>query len=447
MVTSCPKCGASIAENQKFCTKCGADIPESMPAANVVPPPRPLPAKPRKNSFRMILFTLIAIIALGILGTAGWFLAHGKFRLVVDPPENVIVSLDGQSLEMLAEDEPGISTSPTLFFGSHQMTVDANGYETWTGEVSIGWAKTTEIRATLKPIYGSLILETEAAGVEVYLDNLLIGQTPFASDSLLAIFHRLELKGEGWEPWDTTLTIFRADTLILRLPLKGTRKIYVRALDQYPPKCQINNQEFYLPYGYGAITNLPPQGVSFCQWNDRRNEWGQKVVVDLIANATAEVQIERGYVRNLAYNPETGAEWTSSNLGQYYSRYSYSYRAVAPTAPGGVINTPSGLSYQNLVVGYGEIAETGSRISVHYTGWLQDGTRFDSSVDRGQPFEFTLGAGTVIKGWDEGLVGMKVGGKRKLTIPPELAYGSRGAGSQIPPNATLIFEVEMLEVK
>ncbi len=107
----------------------------------------------------------------------------------------------------------------------------------------------------------------------------------------------------------------------------------------------------------------------------------------------------------------------------------------------------SGLEYQELKVGDGAEAKAGKVVDVHYTGWLLDGTKFDSSVDRGKPFSFHLGAGEVIRGWDEGVAGMKVGGKRKLRIPAELGYGSRGAGGVIPGNATLIFDVELLGVK
>jgi FKBP-type peptidyl-prolyl cis-trans isomerase len=111
-----------------------------------------------------------------------------------------------------------------------------------------------------------------------------------------------------------------------------------------------------------------------------------------------------------------------------------------------VTTTPSGLKYVDLVDGTGEEAHQGHHVKVHYTGWLKDGRKFDSSVDRGQPFEFALGAGRVIKGWDEGVAGMKVGGKRKLIIPPDLGYGARGAGGVIPPNAELTFDVELLGV-
>ncbi|MDO8960269.1 MAG: FKBP-type peptidyl-prolyl cis-trans isomerase [Rhodocyclaceae bacterium] len=108
--------------------------------------------------------------------------------------------------------------------------------------------------------------------------------------------------------------------------------------------------------------------------------------------------------------------------------------------------TTSGLMIEEIVEGTGDTAAAGQTVSVHYTGWLTNGSKFDSSKDRNDPFDFPLGGRQVIAGWDEGVQGMKVGGTRKLTIPPNLGYGARGAGGVIPPNATLVFEVELLEI-
>src|SRR3989475_9910506 len=110
------------------------------------------------------------------------------------------------------------------------------------------------------------------------------------------------------------------------------------------------------------------------------------------------------------------------------------------------IKTPSGLTIEDLIVGTGDAAGAGQKVSVHYTGWTTDGKKFDSSKDRGQAFIFALGRGEVIRGWDEGVAGMKVGGKRKLTIPSELGYGKRGYPPVIPANAELTFEVELLKI-
>jgi FKBP-type peptidyl-prolyl cis-trans isomerase len=120
---------------------------------------------------------------------------------------------------------------------------------------------------------------------------------------------------------------------------------------------------------------------------------------------------------------------------------------VPAKVTGGAKSTAAGVQYWEIKPGTGTAAETGKTVTIHYTGFLEDGKKFDSSVDRGRPFRFHLGEGLVIKGWDEGIVGMKVGGKRQLKVPPRAAYGDQGKGGVVPPNATLTFDVQLLDVK
>jgi len=145
-------------------------------------------------------------------------------------------------------------------------------------------------------------------------------------------------------------------------------------------------------------------------------------------------------------SPQTSAS-TSDSVIIAQASNSSTTGAAALMSDETIVTMPSGLRYIDIVVGTGEMPKQGQTVVVHYTGTLEDGRKFDSSRDRNQPFEFPIGEGRVIKGWDEGLSTMKVGGQRKLIIPPELGYGARGAGGVIPPNATLIFDVELLEIK
>jgi FKBP-type peptidyl-prolyl cis-trans isomerase len=135
-------------------------------------------------------------------------------------------------------------------------------------------------------------------------------------------------------------------------------------------------------------------------------------------------------------------------LAVYAPTVSARSASAGPTkVTGESTKTPSGLEYWDIKVGTGAVAQSGHKVKVDYTGWLTDGKKFDSSVGTGKPFEFMLGAGQVIKGWDEGVAGMKVGGKRQLRIPPDLAYGPKGYPGAIPPNATLIFDVQLVDAK
>jgi FKBP-type peptidyl-prolyl cis-trans isomerase FkpA len=160
----------------------------------------------------------------------------------------------------------------------------------------------------------------------------------------------------------------------------------------------------------------------------RRNTW---IIIGVVALIAIAAGVYLAFFQPAEEGPSTA---TSGN--------------PADPAPNiDTVTTASGLSYQDLTTGSGAEAQSGNTATVHYTGWLTDGTQFDTSRDDNQPFTFTLGRGSVIDGWDEGVAGMKVGGVRKLFIPPELAYGESGIGGVIPPNATLVFEVELVDVK
>lgn len=148
-----------------------------------------------------------------------------------------------------------------------------------------------------------------------------------------------------------------------------------------------------------------------------------------------------------AFGAETTSTASAPSMKDKETTAAKPETSAKPAASGKEATLPSGTKYVDEVVGTGAEAKPGMQVSVHYTGTLTSGKKFDSSRDRNEPFSFQLGGGQVIKGWDEGVAGMKVGGKRKLTIPPEAGYGARGAGGLIPPNATLLFDVELLDVK
>ncbi len=143
----------------------------------------------------------------------------------------------------------------------------------------------------------------------------------------------------------------------------------------------------------------------------------------------------------------TVAAFTGLAVGQTAPAKKAASTSGPTKVTGEPIKTASGLEYWDIKVGTGAVAQTGKKVKVDYTGWLTNGKKFDSSVGTGHPFDFMLGGGQVIKGWDEGVVGMKVGGKRQLRIPPDLAYGAGGYSPVIPPNATLIFDVQLVDVK
>jgi FKBP-type peptidyl-prolyl cis-trans isomerase len=149
----------------------------------------------------------------------------------------------------------------------------------------------------------------------------------------------------------------------------------------------------------------------------------------------------------LTQTPPAPTTVTENNILIASNTMSDANAAATPSSDENVVTTPSGLKYVELKEGTGATPQPGQTVEVHYVGTLEDGTQFDSSRDRGQPFSFKIGIGQVIKGWDEGVSTIKVGGRRKLIIPSELGYGARGAGGVIPPNATLLFDVELLGVK
>jgi peptidylprolyl isomerase len=166
------------------------------------------------------------------------------------------------------------------------------------------------------------------------------------------------------------------------------------------------------------------------------------VVIIILIVAIVAFFVVRDYLNRAT--PATTPTPASANTGSYPIG---TLDSTPPTPSANAVTTASGLVYEDLQVGDGATVKSGDTVSVNYTGWLEDGTKFDSSIDRGQPSEFTIGVGQVIPGWDEGLQGMKVNGTRLLVIPPELAYGAAGRPPTIPANATLIFEVQLVSIK
>lgn len=166
--------------------------------------------------------------------------------------------------------------------------------------------------------------------------------------------------------------------------------------------------------------------------------------MNAIIGIAVSVILVAGFACTSKNETATNSSSTTNNAANTAQNNAAGGAQMGAAATTGAVVTE--LKIEDLQVGTGAEAVAGKKVTVHYTGWLTNGTKFDSSLDRGQPFPFPLGAGRVIQGWDKGVAGMKVGGKRKLTIPPQMAYGERGAPPVIPPNSTLIFEVQLLGV-
>ncbi len=244
---------------------------------------------------------VVSTVAVGIIAIVGWYLSHGKIRLEIAPAEGATTILvDGALVQVTYGENTGVVFSPSLLFGSYKVTIQKDGYKRWESKVSLGWGKTASIKANLAPIYGSLKINSEPLGADVYVDSKYVGKTPISLSDVLAASHSVEIKKEGWKTSDTSIIVQQNEQFHLKnIHLKGNRSIYLYERGPYVPKYFIGGKVFE---GSGVVKNVPPEKLEVRVWNNYVDRWSGNTVIDLKENELAVVESDLTDINQIYYN-------------------------------------------------------------------------------------------------------------------------------------------------